>query len=532
MNILALHLSHDGSITVIEGDEIVVHHQLDRYNKFKHEFIPSIEVLENIKKLNIKLDKVIITSLSPHGFPIKYFLKKFFNIGAEDIVEVNANEHHLFHAHCARHFYNYPKNSVYYVADGAGARQNLTHSSKFIDGVRVIEQESCFDEDCKPIFKNYCTSQLLNIENDKIKIHPSLGLGYAYQKLTYELGFEEFEDGKTMALSSYGKFSQNIRDCLLYRDNWNLNLLNKDPDTYDHDNKYNRFMLDPNIDHTTRDSKSLDFVHTFQKTFEYLTLKNIKKIKRPYDNLILTGGCAQNVLNNTNLKDELKCNVLADPFNGDFGISLGSALSMTKANVKPLKHICSGFETELDLSKLESMKVTTKEVATLLLNQPIAIMSGKSEQGQRGLGFRSLLANPVQKNILSIINTIKKREWFRPFACTILKEEAHKYFEINEGESSPYMMFVYKCKNPRLKNVCSVDNYSRIQTLEKSFHPKYYELIKSFKELSGIPVVLNTSLNLPGKVLVEDFDDLHYFLKNSNLKYCYLPDYKKLVWLK
>jgi len=176
--------------------------------------------------------------------------------------------------------------------------------------------------------------------------------------------------------------------------------------------------------------------------------------------------------------------------------------------------------------------VTTKEVATLLLNQPIAIMSGKSEQGQRGLGFRSLLANPVQKNILSIINTIKKREWFRPFACTILKEEAHKYFEINEGESSPYMMFVYKCKNPRLKNVCSVDNFSRIQTLEKSFHPKYYELIKSFKELSGMPVVLNTSLNLPGKVLVEDFDDLHYFLKNSNLKYCYLPDHNKLVWLK
>ena len=60
MNILALHLSHDGSITVIEGDEIVVHHQLDRYNKFKHEFIPSIEVLENIKKLNIKLQQYLL----------------------------------------------------------------------------------------------------------------------------------------------------------------------------------------------------------------------------------------------------------------------------------------------------------------------------------------------------------------------------------------------------------------------------------------------------------------------------------------
>ena len=94
-----------------------------------------------------------------------------------------------------------------------------------------------------------------------------------------------------------------------------------------------------------------------------------------------------------------------------------------------------------------------------------------------------------------------------------------------------YMMFVYKCKDKRLKNVCSVDNYSRIQTLERQFNPKYYDLINAFKKLTGLPAVLNTSLNLPGRVLCEDTNDLYFMMKNSSLKYCYLCDENKLLWL-
>lgn len=536
MNILALHLGHDGSLTIIEGDEIIIHHQLDRFNKYKHEYIPSFDLLEKVKKLNITFDKVIITSMGSTLFPIQYFLQKFFNVKSENILEVNQIEHHFFHAVCAKHLFNNPSNTFYLISDGEGAEQNLKHENKFINGANVCEAESIYDEHLKSYFKNYSTYAQLNIENEGLRIHPSLSLGKAYQKLTYELGLNEFEEGKAMALSSYGKLEKNVFDSLIYRDKWNLNLMGKINGAFDQENKFNRFMLSPNIDHTSKESPSFNFIHSFQKAFEYLFLKNVEKIKKPYDKLILSGGCAQNILNNTELKNSLECEVLADPFNGDFGISMGAAIYASNKKIKPLKHICSGFEPEVDLKIFSDFKiknhVSAHQAAKILLNEPIAIFSGKSEQGQRGLGFRSLLANPLQKDCLDQINKIKKREWYRPFACTVLKEEAHKHFDISKKDSSPYMMFVYKCKNPKLKNVCSIDNLSRIQTLEKNFHLEYYNLVSEFNKLAGIPLVLNTSLNLPGHVLCEDYSDLLKIFKNSGLKYCWLPDQKKMICLK
>ena len=91
------------------------------------------------------------------------------------------------------------------------------------------------------------------------------------------------------------------------------------------------------------------------------------------------------------------------------------------------------------------------------------------------------------------------------------------------------MMFAYKSKNESLKNVCSVDGLSRIQTLEKNFHLDYYQLISEFEKLTNIPIVLNTSLNLPGHVLCEDYYDLYKIFKNSSLNYCWLSDEKKLI---
>ena len=534
MNILALHLGHDGSITVISGDEIIVHHQLDRFNKYKHEYIPSHNILIKLKELNIKFNKVIITSMGSTLFPINYFLHKFFNVESKDIYEVNQTEHHYFHALCARHFFNNPKNAIYYISDGEGAVQPLQHESKYINGVNVCENESIYDEHLSHLFRNLGTWSMLNVETDKVRIHPTISLGKAYQQLTYELGLEEFEEGKTMAFSSYGKFNQNIFNSIIYRDKWNECLFKRHAEPYDSTNKYNRFMLPPNVNHFKRNSKSADFVHTFQKAFEHLFELTLDKIKHNYDTIVLSGGCAQNILNNTKLKVNRQINVLADPFNGDFGISLGAALHVAAQNqidVKPLKHICSGFDVENDWSKFAHKKTNALEVAKILLKEPIAIFSGKSEQGQRGLGFRSLLANPLLENCNELVNKIKKREWYRPFACTILHEEAHRYFEIEKGEESPYMMFVYKSKNPKLTNVCSVDGWSRIQTLKKDFHPKFYQLIKAFQKISFIPAVLNTSLNLPGEVLCEDSNDLYKLMKTSKLKYAYICDEDKLVWL-
>lgn len=532
MNILSFHIGHDGSVTILQGDEIVIHHQLDRFNGLKHQFYPTIDLFDKIKSLKIKFDKVIVTSMSEgNRFPITYFLCKYLNIDQSKIITIYQNEHHLFHAICARHFFDYPKNAVYFIADGDGGDKPIHNkNNQFLNGVTGSECESIYDEKLNSIFKYYVTDRQINLITDKFSITRNLSLGKAYQKLVYELGLNAHEEGKAMALSSYGKFSNDIANKLVFDSNWNLNWMSNIEENWEPSNYFNRYMLNPSVNHTAKDSKSLDFVKTFQIVFQLLALQKIKKINNKYDTLVLSGGCAQNVLNNTFLKEELKKNILADPFNGDFGISLGSALHYTNVKVKPLKHICSGFSPKLSLEKFKSKNVTPQEVAEILIKEPIAIFSGKSEQGQRGLGFRSLLGNPLDEKILQKINDIKKREWYRPFACTVLEENAGELFELEPNQTSPYMMFVFKCKDKRLKNVCSVDNYSRIQTLNRKFHSKYYDLITAFNRLTKLPAVLNTSLNLPGRVICEDTNDLYFIMNNSSLKYCYLSDENKLLW--
>ena len=533
MNILSLHLGHDGAITVLAGDEIIVHHQLDRFNKFKYEFIPTFELLEKVKKLNIKIDKVVTTSMGIMDFPIWFFLKKFLNITAEDIIEVNQSDHHIFHALCAKHFFQLEKDFIIFVADGDGAEHFLKHPSPFLQGLNVVENESIYDDKLESIYKKYYSPKPLNYTTDKIRIHQSIGLGKGYQKLVYELGLEEHEEGKAMALSSYGKLKEDLFKGFMFGDLWNINLLPHIQTKFDSKNSFNRFFLNPFINHLKKDSPSHDIVHTFQKAFESLYLSTLKKVDLKNKKIILTGGCAQNVLSNSNVARQLPNQILADPFNGDFGISLGAALHFTTEKVKPLKHICSGFDVDDDLIIFKDYKikndVSTNYVAKLLSKEPVAIFSGKSEQGQRGLGFRSLLANPFTKDTLTQINKIKKREWYRPFACTVLKEKANKYFDMGSIGESPYMMFVFKSKNVKLKNVCSPDGYSRIQTLEKSFHPKYYDLISEFEKINKHPIVLNTSLNLPGHVLCETHHDLLKIFNNTALNYCWLPDHKKLI---
>ena len=525
-------MGHDGSVTVLEGDEIVIHHQLERFNGLKHQFYPTIELFDKINNLNINFDKVIITSMSEgNKFPLIYFLRKYLNIDQSKIITVLQNEHHLFHATCARHFFGYPKDAVYFIADGDGGDKPIQNkNNQFLNGVTGSECESVYDDKIEPLYKYYVTDRQINLITEKFSITRNISLGKAYQKLVYELGLNAHEEGKAMALSAYGKFSNDIANNLVFDNNWNLNWMSNIEESYEPTNYFNRYMLNPSVNHTARDSKSLDFVKTFQVVFQLLFLQKIKKINKEYNNLILSGGCTQNVLNNSFLKDETKKNILADPFNGDFGISLGSALHFTNVKVKPLKHICSGFSPEISLSKFKSKNVTPQEVAEILVKEPVAIFSGKSEQGQRGLGFRSLLGNPLDDKILDKINNIKKREWYRPFACTVLEENASELFDIGVNETSPYMMFVYKSKDDRLKNVCSVDNYSRIQTLNRQFHTKYYDLISAFKRLTKLPAVLNTSLNLPSRVICEDTNDLYFMMNNSSLKYCYLSDQNKLLW--
>lgn len=170
-----------------------------------------------------------------------------------------------------------------------------------------------------------------------------------------------------------------------------------------------------------------------------------------------------------------------------------------------------------------------KEVAAELLSQQkiVAIFQGESEWGPRALGNRSILFDPRVSNAKEIINQVKKREWFRPFAGTILLEHANDYFEMLTIKESPYMTFAIQSK-PKAKElipgIIHVDGTCRIQTVTREQNKNFYELIECFYQKTGVPVLFNTSFNLAKETMVETLEDAISTIERSTIDYLYLPE--------
>lgn len=169
-----------------------------------------------------------------------------------------------------------------------------------------------------------------------------------------------------------------------------------------------------------------------------------------------------------------------------------------------------------------------REVAELIANKNIvAIFQGKCEAGPRALGNRSILYDPRDPNAQQKINRIKKREWYRPFAATILFEYVHDWFEMYSIEESPFMMYAVKAKSSVIDiipGVLHVDKTCRIQTVTKEQNYHYYHLIKEFYTLTGVPLIFNTSFNLAGEVMVYTKEDAMSTLYRSDIDYLYFPE--------
>ena len=462
---LYIHTSHDGSVTLIDDRRIIFHHQIDRFNRFKHTASPSFRFFEELIALNKKIEKLFFTFYPKDH--TTYFWQKYLTrlklIDKSTEIIYCTNRHHIFHASCAKLFH--PHADYFLVWDQQGAKTK-----------KGLEQETLYTNNFSPVYSND------RIENSNI------GFGERYAIATRLSGFHELEDGKTMALAQYKK---------------------------------------PGV------------AYFEQKRLEINTLRLLKTLEilrfKKGDTICLTGGVTQNVINNSKLQDKMKdIKIVACPFNGDFGISLGAAAYYEDLHriYMPLKNIYTGLKTELDLhrfNKYKQEKVTYHDVCKIMQKEPVAIFQSRSEQGQRGLGNRSLLIDIKAPRALEKINRIKKREWFRPFACSILEEEASKWFH-TKGKLSPYMLFVFKSKKPTLtKPVCSVDNLSRIHTVSYSHNKHFRNLLITNKYLYKKPLLLNTSLNLPGHTLVESLDDLFYMFINTDLKYIYLPEREVVI---
>ena len=247
--------------------------------------------------------------------------------------------------------------------------------------------------------------------------------------------------------------------------------------------------------------------------------------------------------------NKLGINLYVEPQSNDGGTATGAALYWyykTSGDTKVRKrqdslylgpkysYMNGDFEV---LSKQYNAEISDNveysDIFKLLRDKNIVTMyQGRSENGPRALGNRSVLFDPTFKDGKDFVNEVKRREYFRPFAASVLEEDAKDWFDLRGLDNSPHMMYAVNCLDgvaEKVPSVIHVDNTCRIQTVTKEQNEHYYNLISEFKKETGVPLLFNTSFNLGGEPLVETLEDAFWTLNESDLEYCSFPEYKKLI---
>jgi carbamoyltransferase len=270
----------------------------------------------------------------------------------------------------------------------------------------------------------------------------------------------------------------------------------------------------PHADITQRD---MDLAFALQHRFEEVFFHLLNQLHRqvPLENLAMAGGCALNSVANGKIFDRTPFRrTYIQPAAGDEGLAIGAALHTYHSVLRQprryeLKNSYLGpeFCDSLIQSALQSAGLPHHKMDRAALLDAVADeiaagnavgwFQGRMEWGPRALGNRSIVAHPGLPGMKDILNArIKHREWFRPFAPSILAEYQNEYFE--HDHPSPFMLHVYRIRPDKRKQLCAVnhvDNTGRLQTVTRDENPLYYDLISAFHRRTGIPVVLNTSFN-------------------------------------
>lgn len=269
--------------------------------------------------------------------------------------------------------------------------------------------------------------------------------------------------------------------------------------------------------HTEITQRDMDLAFAMQHCFEEISFHLLGQLHQrvPAENLVMAGGCALNSVVNGKIFDKTPFRqTWIQPAAGDEGLAIGAALHTYHSVLKqPRRYVMknsylgpefSDMQIEADLKtanlryrKLERQPLLDAVAEQIAAGNVTGWFQGRMEWGPRALGNRSIVAHPGLPNMKDILNArIKQREWFRPFAPSILVERQHEYFE--HDHPSPFMLHVYKIRPEKRQQLCAVnhvDDTGRLQTVAREENPLYYDLIRAFERKTGIPVILNTSFN-------------------------------------
>jgi len=554
MRIVSVSPSHDASVCVLNNGKIEFFFKEERLCGIKKESAPYLALYEAYKNIKGPVDLCVVASPDfKELFSMDHILERLFKCKVIDL----CSRHHMQHAALAFENSNFSESLIFVIDRNGSLINDCIRES---ETVLIAKQKPYIIDE---IYKNYSASSIglsstINVQDtiDRLNYEGSMckhvcrslyNITKVYESATSLIGQDPLENGKTMGLSSYGN-PKGFPDLFLNSIQPNTHLIPHDSYfSQDVDKKigvlpvFFRDLKSKTIKKVPEDRFQLyaDYAkHVQNQTQEkivdfieyYVNLTGIK-------NVIVTGGFGMNIVANSYYVSKLpNVNFFFEPMADDTGNSIGASIFVYKNETRDFNNyglIDTFFHGHLySLDKIEGKCVSTEEVVDLLLNQKsVGVYQGYAEAGQRALGNRSILFDATNPNAKQIVNKIKNREWYRPFAAMILEEDANKYFDmlgIRKNEQMTNSFQVREEYRDLLNGIVHIDGSCRIQTINERH--TLYELLNLFKSKSGIGILLNTSFNLAGDPLVETPEQALNTLNRSSLDCVWFPTIKKIVF--
>lgn len=558
---------HDSAACLLEDGQAVAAAEEERFTREKHDSslpVNAVDYCLDVTNIDIndvnyiafyekpveKFDRLLETfvTVAPFGFSSfikgmpawireRLWTRKNIRSELDFDGEILFGGHHESHA--ASSFYASPYDEAAFITvDGVGEWNTTTWGTASNEG---IEFEATL---------NYPHS-----------------IGLLYSAFTYYLGFKVNNgEYKLMGLSSYGspEYTDLIRDKLLdIRPDGSFHL-NMEYFSYLRKLVMTDTAFESLFGYPRREPDSelkqhhFDIAASVQQVTEDLLLNLATYVyeKTQEEHLCMAGGVALNSVANGRILEESPFkDVFIQPAAGDDGGAYGVATSVyyegldMERSVPPDRtaamngtYLGPSYDRPTITEAIEDAAVATnefdKEAALIdrtaeLIEEDnvVGLYQGRMEWGPRALGNRSILANPRNADMQDIVNRkIKFREGFRPFAPTVLADRSQEYFDT--PRESPYMLFVfdvYEEKQDEIPAVTHTDGTARIQTVAREDNQSYYDLIKSFDDRTGTPVLLNTSMNRRGEPIVNTPEEAIDCFTGTNMDYMCFPGANQLV---
>lgn len=557
MYVLGINLSHDRAACLVEDGRIVVAIEEERLDRLKHsegfiihghfeklsKVLPMKAVTYCLDTAGIGIDDVdIVVGNRPLGDGAhERILRELPIRDKSKIHELPMPSHHLSHAY-AGYLASPFEQAAVLVVDGVGSR---------VPGTGRIEKHTIFDGEgttLRPVHAETFPEDWSEV-----------GLGLFYSFFSARLGFVtrwghptfgDFgcggytEAGKTMGLAPYGRPRPDWAPLLTVKGG-NVSARTEDleqawADWYAADGAGYDPKAKGSWDHPFAKDVAFKVQQETEEAMLHLARHAHELTGR--NKLCITGGVALNSVANQRIAAEGPFDeVYILPPAGDAGNAIGAAYYgyYTLAGGTERHALRSGStgrsypEQEIEQAvrdagdKLHSRTATVEEVAELIASHHlVGWFQGGSEIGPRALGHRSMLADPRHPEIRDYLNeVVKHREVFRPFAPSVLHEAAEDWFDL-QGDS-PFMLLVpdvLEDRRSQVPAITHVDGTARVQTVESEVNPRYHRLISRFAELTGVPLVLNTSYNDAGEPIVETPADAVRTFLNTELDHLYIGD--------